>query len=156
MSCKCDFVGEDVVVANHAVVRDVNSDHEEVAGPDPSLFAFAVCAMQRAKLANDIVVADLEKTPLAAKLQILWLTTKDRMFEDAIARADLRESFDDRVGANLAVGTDFNVVFNYGCGMNNHRRGGEAPLMIAGHGRSYERFRDFVVFFGLPGMVGWR
>jgi hypothetical protein len=82
MSRQRDFVGEDVVVADHAVVRHVTADHEKVARADARRFTFAARPMQRAKLANHVVVADFEITLLAAKFHVLRLAAHDGMLEN--------------------------------------------------------------------------
>ena len=115
-----DFVGEDVVVADHAVVCDVNANHKKVARADTRRFTFAVRAMKGAKLANHIVVANLEMAPLTLELQILRLATEDRMFKNPVPRADFRKPLYDRVGANLTIWANFDFILDYGCGMNGH------------------------------------
>ena len=76
--------------------------------------------MKSAKLANHIVVADLEIARLAFELHILRLAADDRMLENAVPGADSREPLDDRVGPNLAIWADFDVIFDYRCGVNWH------------------------------------
>ena len=126
MIFKCDvsgqshFVREDVVVADNAVVRDVNADHEKVARTDARRFSLAVRAMERAKLPNYIVVADFEIAPLALKLQILRLAAENSMLENTIPGPDFCESFDYSIGSDLTIWANFNVVLYDRCGMNGH------------------------------------
>ena len=70
-----DAVGEDVVVADLAVVRDVRADHQEVARADARRRALAARAVQGRVLANQVVVTDDEFAPLASKLHVLRLAT---------------------------------------------------------------------------------
>jgi hypothetical protein len=51
MSGECRAVGEDIVVADFAVVRDVRADHQKVARADARRFTFAAGAMYRHALA---------------------------------------------------------------------------------------------------------
>jgi hypothetical protein len=120
VSGKGDFVGEDIIVADTAVVRDVYADHEEVARSDPRRFTLAAGAMERAKLPNQVVVADLEETWLTFELHVLRLSANHGMLENAIARAHFSELLDDRVGANLAIWANFDVIFDDSCGVDRH------------------------------------
>ena len=120
MSGKSDFVSEDIVVADDAVVRDVNADHEEVARTDASCLSLAARAMKRAKLPNHVVVADFEIAPLALKLQILGLAADNSVLENVIPSPDFREFLNDGVGSDLTIWANFDVVFDDCCGMNGH------------------------------------
>ena len=113
-------VGEDVVVANFAVVRDVHAHHEKVARADSGGLSLTVGAVKSAVLTNDIVVADLEVARLAFELHILRLAADYGVFKDPIPRSDAGVCFDDCIGRNLAVRADFDVVFNDRCGVNRH------------------------------------
>ena len=120
-----DFICEYVVITNVAIMRHVGSDHQEVARSDTRRLIFAVRAMQRAKLANLIIVADLEIASLAAKFNVLWLTADDGVFENAVSRADFCKPFDHGVGADLAIWADFYVIFDDCCRMDLHLLGFE-------------------------------
>src|SRR6185369_1600522 len=113
-----NFVCKNIIVADHAVVRDVYPNHEEVARTDPRRLPRAIGPVKRAKLSNDIVVANLEKTRFTLELYILWLSANHRMLENAIPGSDSREAFDDRIGSNLAIRADFDVVFDNSGGVN--------------------------------------
>ncbi|HKR22899.1 MAG TPA: hypothetical protein VJS17_09905 [Pyrinomonadaceae bacterium] len=125
VSRQCDFIREDVVITNDAIMRHVRSDHEEVARSDARRLVFAVRAMQRAKLANQIIVANLEKTSLAAKFNVLRLPANHGVLENAVSRADSCKPFDHGIGANLAIWPDFYVIFDDGCRMDLHLLGFE-------------------------------
>src|SRR5690349_6618738 len=114
------FIREDVVVTDDAVVRDVNAHHEEVARADASRLTRAVGAMKRAKLPNNVVVADLEETLLALELDVLRLAADDGVFVNAIARAEPRKALDHGVSADFAVRTDFHVGFDNGGRVDRH------------------------------------
>src|SRR6185369_1439786 len=120
MSCECDLVGEDVVVADHAVVRHVHADHEKVARSDASRLTFAVGPVKSAILPNDVVVADFEITRLAFELHILRLTADYGVFKDTISGPEARVLLDDGVGPDLAIWANFDVVLDDCCGMNWH------------------------------------
>jgi hypothetical protein len=114
------LVREDVVVANHAVMGHVNSDHEKVPRTDTGCQSFAVGAMKSAELANDIVVPDFEITGLAFELHILRFAPDHSVLEDPVAGADPGESFDYSVGSNLTIWPNFDVILDYGSGVNGH------------------------------------
>jgi hypothetical protein len=120
VSGKRDFVGEDIIVAYTAVMRDVYAHHEEVARTDPRHLIFAAGAMKRAKLPNQVVVANLEEAWLTFELYVLRLSANHGMLEDPVARADFSELLDNRVCANLTIWANFDVIFDYGCGMDRH------------------------------------
>jgi hypothetical protein len=115
-----DFVGEDIIVADNAVVRDVHPHHKEIARTDPGYFAFAAGTMERAKLSDHIVIANLEKAWLVFELYVLRLTADHGMLENPVACADSSELLDDRVCSNLAIWANFHVIFDYGCGVDRH------------------------------------
>lgn len=120
MSRECNFVRKNVVVADDAVVRDVRSDHQEVARSDARRLVCAAGPVQRAKLANDVVVADFQVTALAVKLHVLRLAAHDGVFEDAVSGPDFRKLFDDGVSPNLAIWANFHVIFDNGGRMYGH------------------------------------
>src|SRR5215213_10459540 len=120
MPSKRDFVSEDIVVADEAVVGDVHTHHEEVARADPRRLTLAAGAVKSAKLADQIIVADLEIAWFAPKLHVLRLTANHRMLKNAVSRPNSGESLDNGIGANLAIRADFHVVFNDCCGVNRH------------------------------------
>ena len=115
-----DVVREDVVVNNHAVVRDVYADHEKVARTDASRLSFTVGAVKSAVLTNNIVVADLEVARLAAELHVLRLTADYGMFKDAIPGPEPCVLLDDSISPDLAIGANFHVILDYRCGVNRH------------------------------------
>ena len=117
---KRDFVREDIIVVYTAVVRDVHAHHEEIARTDARRLTFAAGAMERAKLPNQVVVADFEEAGLTFELYVLRLSANHGMLEDPVARADFGELFDDGVGSNLAIWANFDVIFDYGCGVDRH------------------------------------
>ena len=42
------------------------------------------------------------------------------MFKNPVARSDSRKLLNNGVGANLAIWANFDVILDYGCGMNGH------------------------------------
>ena len=76
-----------VVVAQHAVVRDVDADHQEVAVADARRLALAARAVNRHVLAYQVVVADDQPARLAPELHVLRLAAEDGVLVDAVARA---------------------------------------------------------------------
>src|ERR1700752_400793 len=107
-----NFVRKNIIVADHAVVRDVYSHHEEDARTNTRRLAGAIGPVKRKEFSDDIVVADLEKTRLTFELHILRLPANHRMLENAVPGSDSRESLDDSVRSDLTVWADLNVVFD--------------------------------------------
>ena len=106
-------------------MRDVRSDHQEVARTDARRLIFTAGPVQRAELANDVVVADLEESLLVLELHVLRLATHDRMLINAITSAQPCKTLDDRIRANLAIWANFDVIFDNSCGMYRHLQGFE-------------------------------
>src|SRR6185503_19915845 len=104
---KGHLVCKNIVIANRAVVRDVCADHIEVARADARRLPFAARPMQRAKLANQIVVADFEVTLFPLELNVLRFPTDDRMLINPIAWAQPRKTLNNRIRSNLAIRADF-------------------------------------------------
>lgn len=125
MPRESDFVREDVVAADHAIMGHVAADHEKVARSDARRFTFAAGPVKRTKLANQVTVADFQITLLAAKLHILRLATDDGMFEDTVSGPDFGIAFDDCKSGDLAIWADFHVIFDDRCGMDRHLLGFE-------------------------------
>jgi hypothetical protein len=115
-----DFVRKDVVVTDNTVVCDVNADHKKIARSDACRQSFAVGAMKRAELTNDVVVTDFEIAGLAFELNILRLAANHGVLKNAISGANFGESFDYSIGSDLAIWANFDVILNDGCGMNRH------------------------------------
>ena len=103
-------VAEDGVVADVAVVGDVDVGHEDVAIADRRHAAAAArAAVDRHELAEDVAPADHEARLLAAKLQVLRNQPDRRERVDLRIVADLGPAVDDRRGADPAVRADAHV-----------------------------------------------
>src|SRR5690349_18522247 len=113
-----NFVRKNIIVADHAVVRDVHTYHEEVARAYVGRLSLAIGPVKRAELSDDIVVADLKKTRLTFELHILRLAPNHRMLENAIPGSDSREALDDRISSNLAIRANFDVILDDGGRVN--------------------------------------
>jgi hypothetical protein len=103
----------------------MNADHEKVARPDARGFTSATRAVQRAELADNIVVPDFEETRLALELHVLRLAAHDGMLVNPIARAQPRKTLDYCIRSNLTIWANFDVIFDNSCGMYRHLQGFE-------------------------------
>jgi hypothetical protein len=81
--------------------------------------------MQRTKLANQIVVPDLQETLFPIELNVLRLPANHRMLVNTIMSAQPRKTLNNRIRRDLAIRADFHVVFYYGGWMNMHLQGFE-------------------------------
>src|SRR5262245_17882138 len=90
------FVGKNIIVADNAVVCDVYSHHEKVARTYASRLPCSIGPVKGAKLADDIVVPNLEVARLPLELHILWLAANHRMLKDAITGTQTRKALDHR------------------------------------------------------------
>ncbi len=119
------FVRKDIVVANHAIMRHVHADHKKVARPDPRGLPFTIRPVKSAKLANNVVVADLEETLFAFELNVLRLAADNSMLENPVTRAQSSKPFDHSISRNLAIWANFDFVLNNGGWVNTHLQGFE-------------------------------
>ena len=85
-------VGDDDVVTDVAVVRQVHVGHDEAAGADRGAVALRGAAVDRGVLADDRAGADLDPGLLAAILEILRIAAEDRPVADA-ARPSASRTF---------------------------------------------------------------
>ena len=125
MSSERNFIREDVVAADLAVVRHMAADHEKIARADPRRLTFAAGPVQRTKLANLIIVADFEITLLAAKLHVLRLATHHDVLKNPVPGPEFGIPLDDGIGGDVAIWADFDVIFDYRCRMDRHLQGFE-------------------------------
>ena len=135
-------VGQDDVVADHAIMRDVGVGHDERVIADASeASAFGRAAIDGDKFADSVVVADFEARGFVFVAQVLRGESDGGEREEAIAGADFCRAFDDDVRdelagfaefdvrANSTVGADFAGWVNFrsgiedGGGMDTHRAG---------------------------------
>src|SRR5207249_11958532 len=93
-----DAVGEDDVVPDDAIVGDVDVRHDEAALADRGLARRGGAAVDRAVLADDRAVADLDPGLLALVLEILRIVTDDRPVPHLHAGPDPGVALDDAVG----------------------------------------------------------
>lgn len=114
MSRQCNFIRENVVVADDTVVRHMTPDHQKVARSDPRRFSLAAGPVQRTKLANQVVVPDFEITLLAAELYVLRLAPDDGMLENPVSRAEFGKPLDDGIGGNFTIRTYRHFIFDDG------------------------------------------
>ena len=120
MTREGDTVCEDIIVADDAVVREVDSNHQKVAGTNPCRLTLAGGAVEGAKLPNEIIVANYQVTQLTLELYMLWLAPEDSMFENAIPLAQAGKAFDYRMSANLTVVAYFDIRLDNGISSNAH------------------------------------
>jgi hypothetical protein len=122
MTGEGDAVCENIIVADDAVVRDVDSNHQKVAGTNLCRLTFTGGAVEGAKLPNEIIVANYQMTSLTFELHMLWLAPEDSMFKNAVPVAQAGKAFDHRMSANLTVVAYFDML------LNNRIRSNANPL----------------------------
>ena len=105
-------VGKDIVVADLAIVCDVNAYHEKIPRTNPRNLSLSTRPMEGAKLSYQIVVADFEVALFTLELNVLWFATNYGMFENTISRTQPGEAFDDGMSMNLAALTNKHIIFN--------------------------------------------
>ena len=125
MSSQRYLIRKNVVVANHTVMRDMNANHEEVARADPRGLPLAVRPVKSAKLANNVVVANIEETLFAFELNVLRLAPDHGMFVNAVPGAEPGKTFNHGISRDLAIRANFDFVLYYGGWVNTHLQGFE-------------------------------
>src|SRR5687768_15966739 len=118
MTGERDFIREDVVASDHAVVRHVATDHEKVARSDARRLAFATGPVKRTKLPNQVIVANFEITLLPAEFNVMRLAAHYCMLENAVAIYQYGVALYVRSGGDLAIWAYFDVIFDVRCGMD--------------------------------------
>ncbi len=114
-------VGEDVLAAHVAVVRDVGAGHQEVVvgqGGEPAA-AFGA-PVQRAAFAEDVAVANLQAGGRPLELEVLGTHAEGGVGVDVIVLAQLRVGADDDVAAEQGAGTDDGVALDDAEGPHHH------------------------------------
>ncbi len=107
MSGQLDRVGQHRVVADHAIVRDMNVGHDPVVRADPGRAAtLHGSQVQRAKLPDRIAVADLQLGRLAPVFLVLRYFTERAEWKDPIVASDPSAPHDHHVGVNRRARPD--------------------------------------------------
>ena len=125
MSRERDFIREDVIATDLAVVRDVTAHHEKVARADARRLTFAAGPVQRTKLPNLIIVADFQITLLAPEFHVLRLAAHHGMLKNPVPGPQFGIPLDDGIGGDLAIWAYFDVIFDDRCRMDSHLQGFE-------------------------------
>src|SRR6185437_11399663 len=140
MPAKRRGVGQNYVVANHAVMRDVRiGHHQHVAAYARESAAFYSATVDCHKLPHLVVIAHLQPRRFTFVAQVLRRHANGAIREEEIARADFCRTFNGHMRFQSAVFANFNVRanhtiranitggmnlsfwINYGCGMDAHR-----------------------------------
>ena len=103
-------VGHDDVVADLDVVREMRVGEEVVVGTNDGGLAVRRCGVDRAVLAEDVVVADADVGDAAAILQVLGFSAETGEGKDLVVRAQDRVAFEDNVGVQDGPGSEHDVL----------------------------------------------
>ena len=119
---EADGIGEDDVVAELAVMRDVRVAEQQIVRADARRQILMGAAMDRGVLAEDVVIADFEPGRLAEVFEILGFPTDGCEGEKLVAAPEFRVSFEHdmrmqdtlvaqlHIRADHAEGADADVV----------------------------------------------
>ena len=111
MARECRVVSENTMIADLAIVRDMDVGHDPVviahSRDTPVLHG---AATDRAVFENRIVVADLESCRLVVVLFVLGITTDRIERVEVIVAADARRPIDHDVAVYPGTRTDLHVV----------------------------------------------
>ncbi len=106
-------VGEDHVIADVTVVRDMRLRHEKIVRADLGQASAALgAAVQRNELAKYVALAGAKPASLIAILQIVRRLTRGHERKKNRAAAKLRWAFDDTMAGNANVVVQDDVVSN--------------------------------------------
>lgn len=108
-----DIVGENVVVSNGDIVREMRDGHEKIAVADDGVAACFGAAINSDVFAEGIVISN-EDTRFdgGIKRKILRIATDDSSMVDNIVFAHGNAATDFSLGGNPATGSKNNSVFN--------------------------------------------
>ena len=96
------------MVPDYDVVCDVGPDHDEAVGSDDCGSGPDCCsAVDGDMLSDGVVASDLESGWFVAVCSVLRCTSDDGERVDGVVAADFRGTFNDDVGCQLGIGTDF-------------------------------------------------
>src|SRR3569623_75588 len=104
------IIGEDGVVADQAIVREVHVRHDPIVVADPGdAAALFGAAIEGAEFADDVAVADLEQSGFATVFLVLRHLAERRELENFIVAADARRAIDDDMRPHLGTGADDHI-----------------------------------------------
>ena len=103
MSRQPGVTGHDDVIAENAVMRDVDVGEEKIVRADHGGIAVVGGAMNRDAFAKHIAVADLQPRDAAFPFQVLRLLAEGGERENFILLAELRVAVNDDVRMQLAI-----------------------------------------------------
>ena len=124
-----DRVGNNNIVADCAIVGNMNVRHQQTIAADSRFHVFSCPAIERAKFPDCCSVADLERCFFVLEFQILRKCRDNRpfvystVFSDSCAvstihvRAELRSIVDDNIAFDDRVWTNGYVVAELGFGI---------------------------------------
>ena len=91
MTAQDRVIGDDDPVVDHAIVGDVDVDHQQVVRADAGdALLFFAAAVDRHAFAKDVIVADLDAGRAASERDVLRFAADDRERMDDIALAERR------------------------------------------------------------------
>ena len=130
-------VGENRVIAHLAVMRHVHVGHDPVVVADPgNARILRRTAVQRAKLAYGVVIADFKTRRFVLVFFVLRRLADGTELKEHVAGADPGMCADDHVGSYAGAGVDFRV------GTNNRIRTDLDIVREAGPGIDDGRWMD--------------
>src|SRR2546421_1744765 len=113
-------IGDDHIVADDAVMRDVHVRHEKTARSYRRLAGRGAAAVDRAVFPDDRAVADLDPRLLALVFQVLRIVADDRAIPDLHALADACVPLEDGVGRDAAALAHGNVRADHAVRPHGH------------------------------------
>ena len=107
---KLGIVGEDGVIPDLAIVREMHiSHHPVVVAETGDAGVLHGTEIERAEFADRIAIADFKPRGLPRILLVLRCCTDRRKLKDAVVAADLGVPADDRMRADRGTRTDFDM-----------------------------------------------
>ena len=115
-------VGQDYMVADGAIVRDVRVRHEKIVRADDRVLGGFVRAVNRDVFAKNILVADAQPRRLALVFQILRRVANHAARVEPVAGANRRQPGEINVRPDDAVRAQLNTGVNHGERLDSNRR----------------------------------
>ena len=117
-------VGENGIVAHHAVVGDMHIGHDPVVITDVgNALVLHRATTDGAVLADHIAIADLQASILALEFLVLGITADGGEGIDLVVPADAGWTFDHRMGTDTGSRTDLHMGADNGEGADTYAFG---------------------------------
>ena len=117
MPCEGGIVSQDAVVADDAIVGNMDIGHHPVVVPKTGqAAALGGAEVKGAEFADGVAIANFESGGLASVFFILWRCPQRDELENPVVATNGGVAFNHGMGSDRGTGTNANVLTNHGIG----------------------------------------